>query len=203
MKVLTHVESEKLFDLPYPKSSLTSSLEEAKETKLEFPLILKLISDKIIHKTEENAILKTSKEQLEENYNKLLKICQQKKIKPQILLQEFIEGQEVIIGIKKDPTFNHVILLGIGGIFVELIKDITFRKCPITKEDAESMINDLKNKKILTGFRNQSVNLEILKDLLVKVSKLPEKHDIQELDLNPVIINKKEAKTVDVRTVLE
>ncbi|MAG19983.1 hypothetical protein CL618_00955 [archaeon] len=203
MKILTHIESEKLFNLPYPKSSLTSSLEEALKTKLEFPLVLKIISEKIIHKTEENAVIETSKEELEENYNKLIKICQKKKIKPSILLQETMQGQEIIIGIKKDPTFNHVILLGLGGFFVELIKDISFRKCPITKEDAESMINDLKNKQILTGFRNQSINLEILKDLLVKVSKLPEKHDIQELDLNPVIINKKQAQIVDVRTVLQ
>jgi len=203
MKTLTIPESEKLFNLPYPKSFLTSTLEQAQKTKIEFPLILKIISEKIIHKTEDNAILKTSKEELQENYEKLLKICKQKRIKPQILLQEFIKGQEIIIGIKNDETFNHVILLGIGGIFVELLKDITFRKCPITKEDAESMINNLKHKELLTGFRNQSVNLEILKNLLVKVSKLPEKHKIQELDLNPVIINKNEAKIVDIRTILQ
>ena len=204
MKILTQIQAEKLLNLPYAKSELTTTLPQAQKTKLEFPLVLKIISEKILHKTEQKAIIKTNKEDLEENYNKLLKTCKQKRIKPQILSQEFVKGQEIIIGIKKDPTFNHVLLLGAGGIFVELLKDITFRKCPISEKDAESMINDLKTKELFKGFRNQpKVNLEILKKLLVKVSKLPEKHKILELDLNPVMINEQEAKIVDVRLILQ
>ena len=101
-------------------------------------------------------------------------------------------------------TFSHILLFGLGGIYVEILKDISMRACPITIRDAESMINDLKAKDILYGARGNKMNINLLKKLLVKASKIPIKYpNLQELDINPLIMNEKEAIVVDARMVLE
>ena len=170
-------------------------------------MVLKIISQKALHKTELKAIRVVKQEEdLEKEFNELLKLNKKKRLNMDgILVQEFVEGKEIIVGLKKDMTFGHVIMLGLGGIFVELLKDVTFRACPITKEDSQSMINDLKGNKILFGFRGEKgVNIELLKELLVKTSKIPLKNQkIAELDINPLIINDKKALVVDARIVLK
>ncbi len=120
-------------------------------------------------------------------------------------MQEFFKGREIIIGLKKDETFEHVIMVGIGGIYTEILKDVSFRVCPINLDDADEMLNELKLKKLLEGVRGEKrINFKLLNSLLVKVSKLPEKYgDIKEMDINPLIVNSKDAKIVDARIVLE
>ncbi len=209
-KVLGELEAEDLlksYGLPIAKSFLTKNLEEsvkiAKRTN--FPLVLKIISPKALHKTEIKGVrIITNLEELKSSYKQLIRISKNKKLKLNgILVQEFIEGKQIIIGIKNDPTFKHVIMLGFGGIYTEILRDITFRVCPITEEDASSMIDDLKTKKILLGFRNEKpVNLKLLKNILVKVSKIPQKEiGIEELDINPFVINDKIGKIVDARVI--
>ena len=107
-----------------------------------------------------------------------------------ILVQEFIKGIELIIGIKKDSSFGHALMFGVGGVMVELLKDVSFRICPITHKDAEEMINDLKAKDLLTGFRDSKpVNLNLLKKCLIKASEIPKKFpNIKELDINPLLM---------------
>lgn len=162
-----------------------------------YPLVLKVVSKKIIHKTEVNGVkIVRNDAELESAFKELSKI----KSAEGFIVQEFVEGQELILGIKNDATFGPVIMLGMGGIFVEAIKDVTFRVCPITAEDATSMVDDLKFKKILYGLRGKKpVDMKALTDALVKLSKLPLKKKIQELDINPLIVNDKAAKAVDVR----
>jgi 4-hydroxybutyryl-CoA synthetase (ADP-forming) len=161
-----------------------------------YPLVLKVVSKKIIHKTEVGGVKIVQNEtELEKAYKDLTRI----KKAEAFIVQEFVHGQELIAGIKHDPTFGPVIMLGTGGIFVEALKDITFRVCPITAEDVRSMIDDLKMKKILYGFRGKSVNIKKLSDVLVKLSRLPEKKKIQELDINPLIADEQGVKAVDVR----
>jgi len=191
-KILNSYEAqhflEKYIDLP--KSQLVNVLSEI---KIQPPLVLKIISDQAIHKTEIKGVrIVNSNEQLVKEFNNLQILSKKINIKG-ILVQEFIEGEQLIIGIKKDPVFNHVILFGLGGIYTELLKDTSIRKCPITEKDALEMINSLKSKELFT---------KLLIKTLVNISKIPSKHkDIQELDINPFILNEKEGKAVDIRIV--
>ncbi|MBD3303888.1 acetyl-CoA synthetase [Candidatus Woesearchaeota archaeon] len=211
MKKLTEPKAEKLLSkyLPIAKSILTKKEKEAKAfaKKTKYPVMLKLISPDALHKTEIKGIRKAgNEEELTKEFKNLTSTAKKKKIKLDgILVQEHIKGAETIIGLKNDPTFGHVILFGIGGVFVELLKDVSFRVCPITQKDAEEMINELKAKKLLQGFRGEKpANMKILKNTLVKTSKIPEKHkNIEELDINPFIINDKSGKVADARAILK
>ena len=176
----------------------------SKEVNLSNKVVMKIISKQALHKTEINGV-KIVEREFEKEFDFLVNLAKKKKIKLDgILLQEYLEGIELVIGIKKDETFGHVIMLGAGGILVELIKDVTFRVCPIDKKEAEKMINELKIKKLLYGFRGSSVNLEHLKKTIVSVSKIPIKNpNIKELDINPFIINEKYGKVADARIVFE
>ena len=170
------------------------------------PLVLKIISPQAIHKTEVNGIkIVNHKDDIFPAFEDLLAVAKKNKIKIDgILVQEFIEGQQLIIGLKKDSVFGHVIVFGLGGIFTELMNDVAIRKCPITLAESQEMIDELKSSKLFHGFRNIKLNIQVLKDALVAVSKLPQKHkDIKELDINPFILNAKEGKAVDVRIVFE
>jgi len=205
-EILTEYYAEELLKpyLPIAKNQLVKSINEIKLKK--YPLVLKIMSTQVLHKSDIGAVkIVNTKEELEKNFNELIKISKKRKIKLQgILVQEYHEGHQLILGIKKDNVFNHVLLFGVGGIFTEVLKDISIRACPITKKDAESMINDLKAKDILYGARGKKVNLNLLKKLLVKTSQIPKKHkNILELDINPLIINEKSAYVVDARIILE
>ena len=133
----------------------------------------------------------------------MLKIAARLKIKLEgILVQEFCDGELLIIGIKKDPIFGHVLLFGMGGVFTEIFDDISIRKCTIEINDAQEMIDELKAKKIFYGFRGKKLNTALLKKTLVKVSQIPIKHkNIQEMDINPFILNEKDGVVADARIV--
>jgi len=111
----------------------------------------------------------------------------------------------MFLGIKNDPTFGHVLLAGIGGIFVEVFKDIAFRVCPITRKDAEQMLAELKGRALLKGVRGQKpVNEKALIDSMISLSKLPDKiAGLEELDVNPFFISDKGGKAADARLVLK
>ena len=203
MKVLIGKDAEKFLKvLPLAKSFLIKSPKELAKIK-KFPAVMKLISPQAIHKTDIGGIkVVNNLQEAQETFNKFMKIAKSKRMKlTGILIQEYVKGREFIIGIKKDPTFGHVIMFGAGGIFVESLKDVTFRVCPISDSDAESMMTDLKNQWLITGTRGEKpINSKLLKQILVKVSKLPQKYKkIEELDINPLMANEKEAKVIDVR----
>ena len=206
MKVFLGKDAEKfLKGFPLAKSFLIKNSRELSKIK-KYPVVMKLISPQAIHKTEIGGIkIVNSLKEAQQTFNNFLKLAKSKRMRlTGILIQEYIKGREFIIGIKNDPTFGHVIMFGAGGIFVESLRDVTFRVCPITEEDAESMISDLKNQWLITGTRGQKpINTKLLKQILVKASKLPQRYrKIEELDINPLIANEKEAKIVDVRTVV-
>lgn len=184
-----------------PETQIITSL---KDLKINAPLVMKILSSDAIHKTEFGGVSIVYKsEEIESSFNDLILKSKNHKLKLKgILVQKFIEGQQLIIGLKKDPTFGNVILFGLGGIFTELLNDVSIRKCPINKEEAQSMIEELKSKKLFEGFRNIRLNTEKLKEDLISISKIPDKKDIQELDINPYILNSKEGMAVDVRIVI-
>jgi len=168
-------------------------LKNASE-KISFPWAMKISSKKIIHKKEAGGVILDIKDINEAQiaFAKLSKIENFE----QIIIQPIICGEELIIGLKKTPEFNLVIMLGSGGSSVEEKKDVSFRVCPIKKEDAEEMIKGLKIYKRL----NEKVNLGLIEKNLLKISKLAEKHpDITELDINPLMIDSEKAIIVDAR----
>ena len=198
--ILTVDESLKKLNIPIAKNYIASSMKDVERfaKKLGFPVVLKLISPKVIHKTEAGGV--TSVRQLDflrETASKFLD-------KGKVLVHEHCTGVEIFLGIKNDPSFGHVLLAGIGGIYVEVYKDVAFRVCPINARIAEQMLEELKGKALLDGVRGQKpVNRKALVDAMVKLSRLPEKlPDIEELDINPFFINEKEGKAVDARLVL-
>jgi succinyl-CoA synthetase beta subunit len=184
----------------------SNSPKHLSKIKIKPPIVLKIISQDALHKSDIGGV-KIIKNELElaPAFNELIKISKRRRIKLEgIMVQKYEEGESLIIGIKKDPIFSHVLLFGLGGIFTEVLEDTSIRKCPITDSDAEEMISDLKASKIFQGFRGKKYNLEVLKKALVSISKIPLKHKtLSELDINPFILNEKTGTVVDARIVFE
>ena len=123
-----------------------------------------------------------------------------------VLVQEMApQSTEVIVGAIKDPQFGQTLMFGLGGIFVELLKDVTFRIAPLTREDACEMITKVKAYPLLKGYRNTPpADLDAITNALLNTSKLVMDYpEIKELDLNPIMAYEKGAKTVDARIILE
>ncbi len=174
--------------------------------KMGYPLVLKIISKDALHKSDIHGVrLVKNRLELEEEFNALIKIVKIKRLNFEgIMVQEYIEGHSILIGLKEDPVFGHAIALGMGGIYTEYMKDITFRVCPISLKDADEMIQELQMKDLLFGVRGEKgVDLKLLKKTLVKVSKIVAKYpEIKELDINPFVISSHGGKVVDARMVI-
>ena len=175
-----------------------------------FPVVIKLISADLIHKSDAGCVhlnLK-NRDEIINAYNNILINAGRAKPGANIegfLVQEMIsDGHEVIIGLTSDPTFGKIILFGLGGIFVEILKDVAIRKIPISDLDALDMIEEIRGYKILQGARGKEpVNLRLLRDILLKMSRLGEEiEDITEMDLNPVFVNSHQVLVVDPRIVI-
>lgn len=189
--LLNFTESQEIlnrYQIPVVESFSVTNREElylALE-KLDFPLVMKIDSKEIVHKTDQGGVKLniTNKEDAERTLEELLTVCDEG-----VTVQKQIAGEEIIIGGKKDRSFGPVIMIGLGGVLVEIYKDIVFRLAPLEKEEALSMIEDIKGKKILEGFRGRpKVNKDSLAEVIVKTSHLLEKEtQIKELDFNPVL----------------
>ena len=203
--IYTGFKSEKFLSkyLPVSKSQL---VKKVSQIKIMAPLVLKIISPDALHKSDINGVrIVQHDEDVEREFNDLIKISKRLRLNLEgIMVQKFTDGEKLIIGIKKDATFGHIILFGLGGIFTEVLDDTSIRKCPITEHDAEEMISELRASKIFYGFRGKKYNLETLKKSLVSVSKIPLKYKkISELDINPFILNEYEGRVVDARIIWE
>lgn len=206
MDILAEKEAEEFLEnkgFPIAKrvfcENYNACLKAAK--KIRFPLVLKIVSKKILHKSNVHGVktdIKNTRE-LKKAFEELKKI----KNFEGVVVQEYIEGKYIITGLKKDETFGHVIAFGVGGIFTEIIKDVAFRICPINKKDAIEMIKEIKAYKILKGTRGEKpINFYSLLRVLLALSELSKKYtNIKELDINPLIVNEKNAKIVDARIV--
>ncbi len=204
-EVLTEYKAEQFLKkfLPVAKSQLVQKIEQI---KIKVPLVLKLSSPQLLHKTESDAVrIVKNQHDLPIQFTQLQELARKKKIRlAGILVQEFCPGTELIIGIKKDAVFNHVLVFGIGGIFTEILKDTSTRKCPITQTDASEMIEELRSSKLFHGARGIQLNVPFLVKTLIKASQIPLKHpSIKELDINPFMLNKVNGSVVDARIVFE
>lgn len=162
-------------------------------------IVLKGISDKALHKTKAGLVrvdLATPKE-IESAFSDISKAARQfapYRIQAQVMAGS---GVEIIMGGVTDPQFGKLILLGLGGIYVEAFKDFALRTCPITRYDAESMIDQLKSKEVIT-FNGE--NRDMVVDLLLRTSRLIlQNKSINQLDLNPIILRKDSYDVVDIR----
>lgn len=213
--ILTVEESRKILEfykIPFVKSELVKKEEDVVHvsSKIGYPLVLKIVSPQIIHKTDVGAIITDIKneKELRKGFRKIVRNVKRKIRKAKIdgvLIQKMVEdGQQVIIGGKKDPQFGQIIMFGLGGIFVEVFEDVSFRIVPISRFDAEQMIQDIKGYRVLKGFRGKKYDVKALTDVLLKVSKLLEENqEIQELDINPIIVSSRGAVAVDARVVID
>lgn len=194
--------------LPVAKSELTRTPDAALKAaaKLGYPCVLKLISPQVIHKTEFGGVrIAHDAQELRDDFARLHKAAKRRRARVEgILVQEFVAGTEILIGIARDPAFGHVLAFGIGGIYVELLKDVRFRVCPITEADAQEMIDELKGRKLLYDFRGQKPrNIKLLRQVLVKASRIPEKLPrLAEMDINPFMLGPKDGKVADARILL-
>lgn len=183
---------------------LVNKLEDLENLGLKFPVALKVCSSKILHKTDVGGVKLGIKDM--SDLEKTFKEFKKKFPKENLLVDQMEEkGVEIIIGLVQDPTFGLSIMCGIGGIFTELYKDVTFRIIPIDKYDSEQMIEEIKGKKLLEGFRNMKANKELVIDLLLKVSKIGQEliEHIDQMDLNPVFVYENDICVVDAKLILK
>lgn len=167
--------------------------------KISFPWAMKASSKNIVHKIKSDGVILNIMS-LEEAKNSLDKLSKLRKFE-EAIIQEMVSGEEIIIGLKKTPEFGVALLLGHGGSNVEEEKDASFRILPLKEKDIDALIKDIKFYKTI---EQKCLNLNELKKVLMKTAKLSQKYkDIAELDINPLIINSKEAQIVDARIVLE
>ena len=187
--------------------------KEAKKVSKEigFPIVMKILSPQIIHKTDAGGVKLNinSEKEVELAFNEI--IANAKKYDSEadirgVLIEKMVKpSTEIIIGVTRDPTFGPAIMFGLGGIFVELLKDVSFRIAPIKKKDAQEMIHEIKALPMLQGFRGgPNVKLDNIIDAMLKISKLSIDYidDILEIDLNPIFAYENEILTVDARIIL-
>jgi acyl-CoA synthetase (NDP forming) len=214
--ILTEIEAKQVFNKAGVKTIETKLAASQKEAlaickEIGFPVVLKIASPDITHKSDAGGVktgLKNAAE-MKKAYSEIMASVKEKYPKAKIegvSVQSMARpGIEIIIGMYKDKQFGPVIMFGLGGIFVEVLKDVSFRLIPILKRDAEQMIKEIKGYALLNGYRGQEpAHIPSLVDILLKVSDLVEKTpEIKEIDLNPVFAYKDSAVAVDARIVLE
>jgi acyl-CoA synthetase (NDP forming) len=214
--LLTEIEAKELLKgagINVGETKLAVSREKAVaiSQKLGFPVALKIASANIAHKSDAGGVklgLKTAV-QVGKAYDDIMKSIQKSfpdaRIEGVSVQKMAKPGVEVIIGMSKDAQFGPVLMFGLGGIFVEILKDVSFRIVPLMKRDAKEMIREIKGLPLLEGYRgSEPVDLENLENILLKVSEFVEKTpEVKELDLNPIFAYKDGAIAVDARIILE
>jgi acyl-CoA synthetase (NDP forming) len=189
--------------IPTTDFQVVRKFEEIDQKKLKFPAVLKVCSPNILHKTDVGGvILDVARDQLEHEFAKM----REKFANEQILVESHQDRRvEVIVGLINDPTFGLTVMFGLGGIYTEVYKDVTFRVVPIKKEDAEEMLREIKAAPILEGFRKIKVDRDAIINILMKVSALGEKYmdKLDQMDLNPVFVKEKGAVVVDAKLLLK
>jgi acetyl coenzyme A synthetase (ADP forming)-like protein len=201
------------YGIPVPKEGVAKSAGEAATiaTGMGFPVVMKIISPDILHKTEAGGVMVGVKNaaDVEANYATILANAKKYKADAKIegiqVQQMLLGGQEVIVGAVTDGSFGKLVAFGLGGVLVEVLKDITFRMAPASRQDALSMLDGIQAHEMLKGVRGSDpVNRDAIADIIVNVSKLiTDFPEITEMDLNPVFATKKDAIAADVRIVVD
>ncbi|RLA91800.1 MAG: CoA-binding protein [Deltaproteobacteria bacterium] len=200
------------YNIKLPKAVLVRTQDEAVKAVQEIgePTAFKIVSPEIVHKSDVGGVLLNIKSENEARDAFDLIIENAQKVSPAsrilgILVSPMArKGQECIIGMVRNPQFGPVVMFGIGGIFVEVFKDVSFRVIPPTDIDVDEMVKEIKGYPLLTGIRGEAAkDIDALKDIIIKISKMAiENPEIKEIDLNPVIVHEKGASIVDARIII-
>jgi len=214
--ILTEYESKRILKqagISVVETKLAKTQKEAVSfsQKIGFPVVLKITSPDVIHKSDSEGVKLSinGATEVKKAYNEILK-----KVRKQypdaiihgVSVQKMVRpGTEVIVGTSKDPQFGPVIMFGLGGIFVEVLKDVSFRIIPLGRKDALEMIEEIKGYPLLQGYRGKEpADISALVDIILKISKFIEKNPrIKELELNPIFVYRNRAIAVDARIFLE
>ncbi|MGD1836005.1 MAG: acetate--CoA ligase family protein [Nitrososphaeraceae archaeon] len=213
-KVITEESAKSIlseYGIKVPNYALVNNDADAinKSNELGFPLVAKIVSEQILHKTDVQGVkvgLKDSNEVQEAFLDMYGRLSKEFKVKGVLLEKMVPKGIELIIGLQNDPQFGPVIMIGLGGIYTELFKDVSFRVLPISKDDAMDMINDLKGNKILKGFRgSEKIDLEMLSEAIVNIGNLgyDTSQYFDSVDFNPIIVYPKDYFVVDAKIILK
>jgi acyl-CoA synthetase (NDP forming) len=213
---LNEIESKEIIKsagIPIVEAKLARTKAEAVSLseKMGFPVVLKIVSPDVVHKSDSGGVRLglANASQVSKAYSEILSAIRKNYPKAKIegiSVQKMAHpGIEVIIGMTKDEQFGPVLMFGLGGILVEVLKDVSFRIVPLTKRDANQMIREIKGYPLLEGYRGQEpADIPFLEALILKVSDFIDKNpEIKELDLNPVFAYKDGAVAVDARVILE
>jgi acetyl-CoA synthetase (ADP-forming) len=210
MEILSFEETRNLlmkYKLPFCRTEIFNSKEKALvfAKQIGFPVALKIHAQKIFHKSEIGGVKIDIKndEEFIASWEEIEKNIEGKNIEG-ILVQEMVLGSEVAIGMKRDSQFGPVLMFGLGGIFIEIIKDVSLRIAPINISEATSMIKEIKGFKILDGARGKTkVDLVRIAEMLVNISNLSMREEkIQSIDFNPVMVTDKQALIADFRIII-
>ena len=220
MNKLSEKETElllKRYRIPFPKQIMAKSEESAIRAaqKMGFPVVMKVSSPDIIHKTDAKCVIVNVRDPagVVGAYRQILRNAKEHKPRAKVngvsVFQMVPEDSiEVIIGAKQDPQFGPVLMFGLGGILVEVMKDVSFRIVPLEREDAKEMVREIKGFRILKGVRGKKpVNLRLIETTIMKVSKMVWENSnkgkkIQELDINPLFVDEDNVWAADVRILV-
>jgi acetyl coenzyme A synthetase (ADP forming)-like protein len=201
------------YGIPVPKEGLATSGQEAVSLAddMGYPVVLKIVSPDILHKTEAKGVLVgvSSAEDVSAGFDTIVQNAKAYKSDARItgvqVQQMLPEGQEVLVGAIKDPSFGPVVTFGLGGILVEVLRDVTFRLAPTSAEDAADMVESIKTAEVLHGVRGRpGVDRKALADIIQAVSELvADFPEITEVDLNPVLATEGGATAVDARFIVD
>lgn len=214
-KVITEELSKsilKSYGIKVPGYALVKSADEAAKAakKLGFPLVMKVVSPQILHKTDVGGVKVglDNVNDVKKTFNEMYKRLSKKKgvdVKG-ILLEKMVpKGVELIVGLQNDPQFGPVIMVGVGGVLTEIFRDVAFRMLPITTSDAKSMLDELKGSKLLKGFRGSDpIDLNMMTKALVQIGKLGVDNAkyFDSIDFNPVVVYPKSYAVVDAKIIL-
>jgi 4-hydroxybutyryl-CoA synthetase (ADP-forming) len=201
----------KAYGLPLPTSALAKNDTEAVKiaNKIGYPVVMKIASPQIIHKSDAGGVKVnlTNDKEIKEAFKTIIKNAKKYNSKAEIkgvLIVEMVKGgKEMIIGSKLEPGFGPVIMLGMGGIYVEVLKDVTFKLAPVTSKEADDMISEIKTQKLLQGVRGEKPSdITKLSECIQRLSQLvTDFTEIKELDMNPVLVmdKGKGCRILDVR----
>jgi len=208
---LSEYESKQIlasYQIPVTREKLVNDIEDLIKASREigYPVVMKGCSSEVAHKTEKGLIRVDVRNDDEAGSAFEEIMANMNGTKNAILVQEMVKGKrELVVGLTRDPQFGPCVMFGLGGIFTEILKDISFRIAPLEKRDALEMMQQIKGHKILEAFRGmEAADLDMLAEILINMGRIGiENERVREIDINPVIISGSKPVAVDALVVLD
>jgi len=209
-KSLSEYESKQLlaeYGIMVTKEAVATTEEEVVATalKIGYPVVCKASGEEFAHKTESDLIELDIKDEAGARAAFRRLTSHPGIFVREVLVQQMIKGErELVVGLMRDPQFGPCVMFGLGGIFTEILQDVTFRVAPLSRQDAMDMMNDIRAKKILDAFRGKPpVDREVLADILIAVGRIGvEVDEVREIDINPLKILDGKPIVVDALVIL-